>query len=149
VAKDDIEKMVKDAEAHAEEDKKRRETVETKNQAEALIHATEKTLKEAGDKVPAPQRQAVETAIAELKAVSGGDDLGQIRSKTEALGQASMQLGEALYKAQAPQGGAPGPGPEGPQGPGGGQGPQGPGAGSDKVVDADFEEVDEKKRGQA
>jgi len=149
LAKDDIEKMVKDAEAHAEEDKKRRETVETKNQAEALIHATEKTLKEAGDKVPAPQRQAVETAISELKAVSGGDDLGQIRSKTEALGQASMQLGEALYKAQAPQGGAPGAGPEGPQGPGGGQGPQGPGAGSDKVVDADFEEVDEKKRGQA
>ncbi|MGA2088540.1 MAG: molecular chaperone DnaK [Stellaceae bacterium] len=142
LSKDDISKMVKDAEAHAEEDKKRREQVEAKNQAEALIHASEKTLKDSGDKIPADAKQAIETAIAELKGVIGGGDLGQIRSKTEALAQASMKAGEALYKAQTPPpGGAPGP--DGQGGDGGAQGPQ---TGSEKVVDADFEEVDEKKK---
>jgi molecular chaperone DnaK len=127
----DIEKMVKDAEAHAEEDKKRRELVEAKNQAEGLVHTTEKTLKEGGDKIPAGDRQAVEAAIAALKAVTGGDDIGQIRAKTEALAQASMKIGEAMYKAAQ---GAPGGG--------GGTGA----AGSEKVVDADFEEVDDQKK---
>ncbi len=139
--KADIEKMVKDAEAHAEEDKKRREQVEAKNQAEALIHASEKTLKDSGDKIPADAKQAIETAISDLKGVLGGGDLGQIRSKTEALAQASMKAGEALYKAQTPP-------PGGPDMQGGAPGSQGPGAqgGSEKVVDADFEEVDEKKK---
>src|SRR5690349_7764687 len=134
----DIEKMVKDAEAHAEEDKKRRELVEVRNQAEALVHSTERTLKESGDKVPAGERQSVEAAIAALKTATSGEDAAEIRAKTEALAQVSMRIGEALYKAQ--QGGQPG----GEQ-PGGG--PTG-GAGSEKVVDADFEEVhDQKKRG--
>ena len=100
LTKDDIEKMVKDAEAHADEDRKRRELVEAKNQAEALIHTTERTLTEAGDKVPANERQAVEQAIAALKAVTGGDDPGAIKAKTEALAQVSMKIGEAMYKAQ-------------------------------------------------
>ena len=143
LSKDDINKMVKDAEAHAEEDKKLREQVEAKNQAESLIHASEKTLKDGGDKIPADLKQAVETAVTDLKGVIGGGDLGQIRAKTEALAQASMKAGEALYKAQTPP---PGGGPQGPQGPDqGGTGAQGPG-GSEKVVDADFEEVDEKKK---
>jgi molecular chaperone DnaK len=145
LSKDDINKMVKDAEAHAEEDKKLREQVEAKNQAESLIHASEKTLKDGGDKIPADLKQAVETAVTDLKGVIGGGDLGQIRAKTEALAQASMKAGEALYKAQTPP---PGGGPQGPQGPGQG-GPGAPGAGesgSEKVVDADFEEVDEKKK---
>jgi len=145
LSKDDINKMVKDAEAHAEEDKKLREQVEAKNQAESLIHASEKTLKDGGDKIPADLKQAVETAVTDLKGVIGGGDLGQIRAKTEALAQASMKAGEALYKAQTPP---PGGGPQGPQGPDqGGAGAQGAGpGGSEKVVDADFEEVDEKKK---
>ncbi|HXP30237.1 MAG TPA: molecular chaperone DnaK [Stellaceae bacterium] len=134
----DIEKMVKDAEAHAEEDKKRRELVEAKNQAEALVHSTEKTIKEGGDKIPAGDRQAVEAAIAALKSVTGGDDIGQIRAKTEALAQASMKIGEAMYKAQQAGGGDGGAAPGG----GGGTGS----AGNEKVVDADFEEVDEQKK---
>jgi molecular chaperone DnaK len=132
----DIEKMVKDAEAHAEEDKKRRELVEVRNQAEALVHSTERTLKESGDKVPAGERQSVEAAIAALKTATSGEDAAEIRAKTEALAQVSMRIGEAMYKAQ--QGGQPG----GEQ-PGGG--PTG-GAGSEKVVDADFEEVDDQKK---
>jgi molecular chaperone DnaK len=137
----DIDKMVKDAEAHAEEDKRRRDLVEAKNQAEGLVHTTERTLKEAGDKVPAGDRQAVEQAIAALKSVTGGDDAGEIRAKTEALAQASMKIGEAMYR-QGPQAGA-GPEPDAAAAQGGSSG-----ASDEKVVDADFEEVDDnKKRG--
>jgi molecular chaperone DnaK len=140
----DIEKMVKDAEAHAEEDKKRRELVEAKNHADALIHTTEQTLSEAGDKVPESEREPVQQAIQALKDVVGSDNTDEIKAKTEALGQVAMKLGEAMYKAQQEAGaGGPQDGPG--AGPGGGQH-----AGhDDKVVDADFEEVDEKKRGQA
>src|SRR5690242_19515608 len=138
----DIEKMVKDAEAHAEEDKKRRELVEAKNQAEGLVHTTERTLKDAGDKVSAGDREAVEAAIRELRSALESNNLDQIKSKTQALGQVSMKIGEALYKAQA----AGGPQPGESAGPTGGASGGGA-AGSEKVVDADFEEVDEKKRG--
>src|SRR5258707_11227004 len=148
----DIDKMVKDAEAHADEDKKQRELVEARNHADGLIHTTERSLEEAGDKVPAGDREAVQNAVQALKETLTSEDAGQITAKTEALAQVAMKLGEALYKAQAdaageapggPQGG-PGPGPGGPGGgPGGGHG-------NDKVVDADFEEVDDqKKRGSA
>jgi molecular chaperone DnaK len=138
----DIDKMVKDAESHAEDDKKRRELVEAKNQAEGLVHTTERTLKEAGDKVPASDKQAVEQAIAALKSVSGGDDVGEIKSKTEALAQISMKIGEAMYKQQ----GAPGEG--GPQADAGASQGGASGGSDEKVVDADFEEVDDnKKRG--
>ena len=149
----DIDKMVKDAEAHAAEDKKRRELVEAKNQADALIHTTERTLQEAGDKVGAGERQPAESAIQALKDVLGGDDVEQIKSKTEALAQVAMKLGETMYKAQQSAGGESGPGgPQGGPGAHGGPGAGGPGGrpGGDKVVDADFEEVDDqKKRGSA
>jgi molecular chaperone DnaK len=139
----DIEKMVKDAESHAEEDKKKREQVEAKNQAEALVHTTERTLKEAGDKVPQGERETVEAAIREVKSAIESNDVELIRSKTQTLAQASMRIGEAMYKAQAPGGGPQGPTPGGQPGGGGG-------AAGEKVVDADFEEVDEqKKRGSA
>ncbi|HEX3951991.1 MAG TPA: molecular chaperone DnaK [Stellaceae bacterium] len=143
----DIDKMVKDAEAHAAEDKKRRELVEAKNQADGLIHSTERSLTEAADKVPAGERDEVQAAIQALKDVVGSDDLEQIKSKTEALAQVAMKLGEAMYKAQQEAGG---PQPGGPgAGPGGGAG-AGSGGHDDKVVDADFEEVDDqKKRGSA
>ena len=136
--------MVKDAEAHADEDKRRRELVEAKNGADALIHTTERTLNEAGDKVAQADKDAVQQAIQALKDTLGTDDTAQIKAKTEALAQASMKVGEALYKAQqAQQAGA-----------GDGGGPSSSaaagGEGSDKVVDADFEEVDDqKKRGSA
>ncbi len=136
----DIERMIKDAEAHAAEDKRRRELVEAKNHADALIHTTERTLKENGDKIAAADRTSIESAIQALKDALGGDDIAQIKAKTEALSQAAMKIGEALYRAQQAQGG-------GEAGPGAGAAGA---AGGDKVVDADFEEVDEqKKRGSA
>ncbi|HUC70819.1 MAG TPA: molecular chaperone DnaK [Stellaceae bacterium] len=141
----DIEKMVKDAEAHAGEDKRRRELVEAKNNADALIHTTERTLRENSEKVPQGDREAVEQAVQALKQTLDSENAEEIKSKTEALAQVSMKIGEALYKAeQAAQAGAGGPGA------GGGAHDGGGGGGSDKVVDADFEEVDDqKKRGSA
>ncbi|HEX2379681.1 MAG TPA: molecular chaperone DnaK [Methyloceanibacter sp.] len=126
----DINRMVKEAEAHADEDKKRRELVEIKNQGEALVHSTERMLKDYGDKVPAGDKSLVETAVAELKTALQGEDRDAIKANTDALAQASMKLGEAMY--QASQG----------QAAGGGGGPQAASGGSDdKVVDVDFEEV--------
>src|SRR5579872_5641712 len=133
----DIDKMVKDAEAHAGEDKKRREMIEARNQGDALIHSTEKALSEHGDKVDASQKQAIETAIANLKEAVKGDDTDDIKAKTNTLAQASMKLGEAMYKAQQAEAG--GPAPEG------GEAPKS----DDNVVDADFEEVEDDKKGAA
>ncbi len=133
----DIDKMVKDAEAHAEEDKKRRELVEAKNQGESLVHSTEKSLKEYGDKVAESDRQGIETAIDALKQALAGDDSEVIKARTTDLMQASMKLGEAMY--QASQAGA-GEG----TGEAGAEEPK-----KDDVIDADFQEVDEgdkKKR---
>jgi molecular chaperone DnaK len=125
----DINRMVKEAESHAEEDKKRREMVEVKNQAEALVHSTERMLKDYGDKVPAGDKALVESAVTDLKSVLEGDDKDTIKQKVDALAQASMKLGEAMY--QASQGQA-----------AGGAGPSaGAGGPDDKVVDVDFEEV--------
>jgi molecular chaperone DnaK len=128
----DIDRMVKEAESHAEDDKKRRELVETRNQAEALVHSTERMLKDFSDKVPAADKATVETAVADLKNAIQGDDQEAIKTKIDALAQASMKLGEAMY--QSAQGGAAG-GAGGPQSSGGAGGPD------DKVVDVDFEEV--------
>ena len=137
----EIEKMVKDAEAHAEEDKKRRELVEARNQAEALVHSTEKALAEHGDKVDAETKSAIETAIADLKSALRGEDVAAIQAKSQTLLQASMKLGEAMYKAQ------PGGARRQPAGDGGDGGAAGPTSG-EEVVDADFEEIpeDERKR---
>jgi molecular chaperone DnaK len=140
----DIQKMVKDAEQHAAEDKKRRELVEAKNHADSLVHTTEKNLKEHGDKVDAATRSQIESELAALKTAMESDDAQAIQQKTQALVQSSMKLGEAMYKAQ--QGGpeaGPGAGPQG--GPGAGAAPGGGADKDGKVVDADFEEVDEKK----
>lgn len=133
----DIEKMVKDAEAHAEEDKKRREVVEAKNQGESLIHATEKSLTEYGDKVSESDKQGITTAIDALRQALAGEDAEVIKARTTDLMQASMKLGEAMYAAQANAG------------EGGEQQPEGEAAQKDDVIDADFQEVDEgdkKKR---
>ncbi|MDX2101354.1 MAG: molecular chaperone DnaK [Alphaproteobacteria bacterium] len=140
----DIDRMVKDAEANAAADKAKREMVEAKNQADSLINSTEKSLKEHGDKVDAGTRGEIESAITALKGVVDGTDAAAIKAKTEALAQASMKLGEAIYKAQAGAEAGPGPGPGAGAGPGAGQA-----AGGEKVVDADFEEVDDKKKKSA
>jgi molecular chaperone DnaK len=129
----DIEKMVKDAEAHAEEDKKRRETVEAKNQGESLVHATEKSLSEYGDKVSESDRQAITTAIDALKQALAGDDAEVIKARTTDLMQASMKLGEAMYQSQQNAG-------EGGEQAAGGEAPK------DDVIDADFQEVDENDK---
>jgi molecular chaperone DnaK len=142
----DIERMVKEAEKHAAEDKKRRETVEAKNHAEAMLHSAEKQLKEFGEKISAGDKKAVEDAIADLRSALGSDDAARIKAKTDALAQASMKMGEAMYKAQAASAGGAGGGPgDGGTGTGGG-GESAGGAKDEKVVDADYEEIDEKKR---
>ena len=142
----EIDRMVKDAETHAATDKQRRELVEAKNQAEALVHSTEKTLSELGDKVSDTDRKAVEAALAELKTASAGDDASQISAKADDLAKVAMKLGEALYR-QAGGGGADAGG----QAPGGGTAQGGGAASSDGVVDAEFEEVkdDEGKKKSA
>ncbi len=130
---DEIENMVQDAEAHAEDDKKRREEVETKNQADALIHATEKSLADLGDKVPEEEKAGIEEAVAQLKTALEGDDLDDIKAKSETLMQASMKLGEMAYQAQ--QDAEVGDDDDGPV--------AAEAEGADDVVDADFEEVDD------
>jgi molecular chaperone DnaK len=129
----DIEKMVKDAEANAESDKKRREAVEAKNQAESLVHSSEKSLKDYGDKVSADDRKAIEDAIAALKtAVEASEpDAEDIKAKTNTLMEVSMKLGQAIYEAQQAEAGA------------------STDEAGDNVVDADYEEVkddDDRKK---
>jgi len=133
----DIEKMVKDAEANAEEDKKRKAAVEAKNHAEALVHSTEKALAEHGPKVGETERRAIEDALSDLREALKGDDAEAIKAKTNTLAQASMKLGEAMY-AQAQKDQA------SPGAPGGEAG--GSGAPKDDVVDAEFTEVDDDKK---
>ncbi len=147
---DDIKRMVREAEENAADDKAKRDLVEARNQADALLYSTEKTLKEHGDKVAAADKEAIESALTALKDALAKDDATAIRDKARALSEVSMKLGEALYKAQqetAGKDGAPGGGPGG-DGPGGDGGPA-----SDKadpgVVDAEFEEVDEDKKKSA
>jgi len=136
----DIEKMVKDAESHAAEDKKRKALVEARNQADALVHSTEKALQEHGDKVGAGEKSSIEAAIAAVKEVLTSEDVDQIQSKTQALAQASMKLGEAMYKAQQADGAGATPG----------DADAGAPNADDNVVDAEFSEVDEdKKKGAA
>ncbi|KRQ92978.1 molecular chaperone DnaK [Bradyrhizobium valentinum] len=122
----DIQKMVKDAEAHAAEDKKRREAVDAKNHADALVHSTEKALAEHGSKVEDTERRAIEDAVSDLKEALKGDDADAIKAKTNTLAQASMKLGEAMYKQQA-------------------EADAKKDAAKDDVVDAEFTEVDDDK----
>ncbi len=122
----DIQKMVKDAEANAAEDKKRREAVDAKNHADALVHSTEKALAEHGSKVEDAERRAIEDAVSDLKEALKGDDAEAIKAKTNTVAQASMKLGEAMYKQQAEADAA-------------------KDAAKDDVVDAEFTEVDDDK----
>ncbi|MDC2979188.1 molecular chaperone DnaK [Pelagibacteraceae bacterium] len=135
---EEIEKMVKEAEENAESDKKKREAVDTRNHADSLINETEKNLKEHGDKIPEADRNKITEDIEELKKVKDGEDLEAIKSKTEALVQSSLKMGEAIYK-QNPQSAGPQPDPSGAE-------PSADNTKDEKVVDAEFEEVDEDKK---
>jgi molecular chaperone DnaK len=130
----DIEKMVKDAESHAEEDKKRKAAVEAKNHAEALVHSTEKALSEHGSKIGDADRSAIENAMADLKEALKGDDADAIQQKSNTLAQASMKLGEAMYKQQQESAAA-----------GAGETPPGAEEKKEDVVDAEFTEVNDDK----
>jgi len=138
----DIEQMVQDAEAHAEEDKLRRELVEVRNNADSMIHSTEKNLEDYGDKVTAEEKDAIEKALQDLKDVQESEDPEEIKAKTDALMQAAMKLGEAMYKASQEEGG-----PD--MADMGGMGPDGSADASsadETVVDAEFEEVDDSEK---
>ncbi|MGN8116427.1 molecular chaperone DnaK [Labrys sp. 22185] len=126
----DIEKMVKDAQANAEEDKKRRELVEVRNHADAAVHQAEKSIKELGDKISEADKSSVESAITALKSALEGEDAELIKTRTNDLQQAAMKLGEALYQQQQAAGATEGEA----------------GTKNDDVVDADFEEVDDDKK---
>jgi molecular chaperone DnaK len=126
----DIDKMVKEAEVNAAADKKRREAVDAKNHADALVHSTEKALAEHGSKIAETERRAIEDAVSDLKEALKGDDAEAIKTKTNTLAQASMKLGEAMYKQQA-------------------EGEAAAKAAKDDVVDAEFTEVDDDKKKSA
>ncbi|MFQ3595615.1 MAG: molecular chaperone DnaK [Sphingomonadaceae bacterium] len=127
----DIEKMVKEAEQFAAEDRKRREAAEARNQADSLVHTAERQLAENGDKVPADVKATVEAAVADLKAVLDSGDTDTLKAKTEALGQAAMKMGQAIYEAEQAKATAAAPGDP---------------SSAEDVVDADFTEVDDDKK---
>jgi molecular chaperone DnaK len=129
---EDIEKMVKDAEANAEADKARKELVETRNQGESLLHSTKKSLAEHGDKVDPSTVEAIELAMSPLEDALKGEDVGKIRSAIQNLTEAAMKLGEAIYKASQAEGGDKGDEPRG--------------VDEDDIVDADFEDLGNNKR---
>ncbi len=131
LAEDEIKRMVDDAEAHAEEDRKFRQLVDVRNRADALVHAAEKSLRDLGDKVEAAERGRIESAIAELREALKGDDQARIEVKSQALSEASAGLAQRLYEQQAAGGGEAGGGQQA--------------GGSEGVVDAEFEEVRDDK----
>ncbi|HJT24392.1 MAG TPA: Hsp70 family protein, partial [bacterium] len=140
LSEDEIKKMQKDAELHADEDKKKKEKIEAKNHADTLAYSTEKALKDYGDKVDADTKKAIEEKLEALKKVLAGDDIEAIKKATEELSQASMKLGEAMYKAGAAGAqGAPGAAPSGD----GGSSEDKP---KDGPVDAEYEPVDKDKK---
>jgi len=131
----DIKKMVKDAEANASEDKKKRALVEARNQAESLVHANEKMVKDNEGKISATDKDSIQKAIASLKEVLAGTDIEAIKSRSESLAQLAMKMGEEMYRSQQ-QTSAPQDNNEG----------EGKTENEEKVVDADFQEVNNNKR---
>jgi len=139
--KDEVDRMMREAESHADEDKKRKEEIETRNRADQAAYGAERMIKDAGDKLSAEDKQAVESAVEELKKASAGTDVEAISKAMEQLTQAQHKAAEALYKKTS-AGGTGGGGDQGGGAPGGGAGPEGAGAAKDDVIDAEV--VDEK-----
>src|SRR5579875_3412602 len=150
LTEEEIKRMVRDAEAHAEEDRRFRELVETRNKADSLIHAVEKSLKDLGDKVSGEERARVESALSDLRSALKGDDKDVITKKTDALAQASAAIAQRAYAQSGAGAGAAGAGMgaagAGPDAAGGTGGGGSSGGGKEDVVDAEFEEVRDKKR---
>ncbi|KAA0893337.1 molecular chaperone DnaK [Oryzomonas rubra] len=139
LSKEEIDKMVRDAEAHAEDDRKKREAIEARNQADSMVYSTEKSLKEFGDKIDAVEKGNIENKIAELKKVMEGEDAEAIKKATDELAQSAHKLAEAMY-AKTQEAGAEGEGAAGAEQAGASKHKD------EKVVDADFEEVKEEKK---
>ncbi|WP_018234072.1 molecular chaperone DnaK [Thioalkalivibrio thiocyanodenitrificans] len=139
LSEEEVERMVRDAEAHADEDKRFHELVAARNQADNLVHATEKSLNELGDQVEAEEKQAIESALSEVREALKGDDKDEIEARTQKLAEASGKLAERVYAKQSAEGGAE-------AGAGETAGGEQAGAQQDDVVDAEFEEVDDKKK---
>lgn len=139
LSKDDIDKMVKDAEQYAEEDRKRRESVETRNQAEALVHTTEKFIAENGDKVGDEVKAEVQADVDALKSALEGDDNDAVQAAVTKLGESSSKMGEAMYAAAAAEQAAS-------EGAAPGEEPGGEAAGDDDVVDAEIVDEDEENK---
>ena len=140
LSEEEIQKMVKDAEANKETDKKKRETVDARNQADTMIHSTEKNLKEHGSKITEAEKKSIETAIADLRNALKGTDAEEVKKKTQSLIQASMKLGEAVYKSQQKTAG---------KADNSKDNKENKSKDKDNVVDADFEDVkkdDKEKR---
>ena len=139
--KDDIERMMKDAEAHAEEDKKRRDEAETRNLAESLQYQTEKFLAENGEKIPADKKEELGEALTELRSALGGSDIDSIKAAQEKVARVSQEVGGALYAQQAQDA-------QGGEAPGASAGAPGAGAtaGDDDVVDAEIVDEDTDRR---
>ena len=131
LSKEEVEKMVRDAESHADEDRKKREVIEARNHADGLVYSTEKALKDHGDKVDDATRATIETAIAEVKTAMEGEDAEAIKNKSEALAQSAHKLAEAMYAQEQAQSASAEPAAEG---------------GDEKVVEAEYEEVDKDKK---
>ena len=138
---DEIDKMVKDAEAHAEDDRKFHELISARNQADSMVHATRKSMEQLGDKMESGEKEAIESAIKELEEAMKGDDKDRIETLTKALGEASAKMAERLYAQNNQQESGPGPGPSA-----GGAQDSGAKGGADDVVDAEFEEVKDDKK---
>ncbi len=136
LSESDIDQMVQDAEKFAEEDKKRREAAEARNQADSLVHATEKQLEEHGDKIDADTKSAVEAALAEAKTALEGEDVDAINSKAQALTEAAMKMGQQIYEKEQAAAASPG-----------GDAGSADGSADEEVVDAEFSEVDEDNKG--
>jgi molecular chaperone DnaK len=134
---EEIKNMVKDAEANKEADKKKRETVDARNQADTIIHTTEKNLKEHGSKISETDKKAIETGIADLRNALKGTNTEEVKKKTQSLVQSSMKLGEAIYKSQQKDSGKKGPQQN--------KSTKNESQNKENVVDADFEEVKEDK----
>jgi molecular chaperone DnaK len=144
LSESEIDRMVKEAEAHSEEDKKERARIEVKNEADSMIYQTEKSLKDYGDKIGADDKAKIEAALKELKEAAKTDNIDDIKAKMETLKQSAYKLAEQMYAANAAKGGAnPGAGAAGPNP---GAGAQGAGPKSGTVDDVDFEVVDDDKK---
>jgi molecular chaperone DnaK len=142
LSKEEVERMAKDAESHSDEDKRKREEIETRNQLDGMVYNIDKMLREHGDKISGSERGDVENALADAKKALEGGDVADMKRAQEQLTRTSHKLAEQMYRAAGPQAGAPGPQPGAGAPPPGGNGEAKPDEG---VIDAEYVDVEDKK----